>query len=78
MGVMSQTVEGGVGHHGIRKQGHPVLRGAVTGDDERGLEVALRHDLIKVFGLHRVERRQESGVSTVLERLAWCDRVAVA
>ncbi len=50
---MCQAVEGGVGHYRIREQSHPVLRGAVTGNDHRGCKVPFGHDLVEVLGLHR-------------------------
>ena len=58
MSAMGQSVEGGVGHHGIRKQGNPVLRRAVARDDDGGFEMALRDDLIKVLGLCRAHGRE--------------------
>ncbi len=58
MSVMSQAVQGGVGHHRVWKQRHPVLRRPVAGDYDRGLEVPLYHDLVEVLSLRGVERRE--------------------
>ena len=56
--MMGQSVEGGVGHHGVRKQGNPVLRRAVARDHDGGFEMALRDDLIEVLGLCGAEVRE--------------------
>ena len=55
---MGQPVEGGVGHHGIREQGNPVLRRPVARDHDGGFEMALRDDLIEVLGLCGAEGRE--------------------
>src|SRR3989449_378055 len=58
VGVVRQAVEGGGGEERALEQVRPLGEGAVAGDDERALLVALVDDLVEVLGAGRVQGLQ--------------------
>ena len=58
MSVMSQAIQGGVGHHRVWEKGDPVLRGAIACDDDRRLEVSFCYDFVEVLSLGWAEGRE--------------------
>ena len=55
---MDQAIQSRIGHHRIREQRDPILRGSITGDDHRRFEVTLSDDLIEILSLGGGQSRE--------------------
>ena len=58
VGVMSQTIEGSAGKQVVVEGLGPLLKGAITGNDQRACFVPVADDLVQVLGSLRGEGMQ--------------------